>query len=62
MNVRFIAARAKSLTLRLLQDDAGGELIETALIIGLISIVAIGVMGKLGTKVLLRWSDIYDQL
>ena len=39
----------------LVSDERGGEVIEYALILGLITVAAIGVIGKFGTRVLARW-------
>lgn len=39
---------------RLLRDEAGGEAIEYALIIGLVLVTAIAVVGSVGSKVLAR--------
>ena len=38
-------------------DDRGGEVLEYALIAGLIVIAAIAVIGSVGTKVLARWTS-----
>ncbi len=38
-------------------DEHGGEVIEYALIMGLIVVVTISVIGSFGTKVLARWSS-----
>ena len=47
---------------RLLADDAGGEVIEYALIAGLISVAAIAVIASYGTKVLARWSSVNSSM
>ncbi len=41
----------------LLNDDRGGEVIEYALIIGLIVVASLGVIGLLGGKVLAKWQS-----
>ena len=46
----------------LLNDDTGGEVIEYALIAGLISIAAIAVIGSFGVKVLARWNSVNSSL
>jgi Flp pilus assembly pilin Flp len=46
----------KSLVLRLAKDDRGGEVLEYALVGGLIVVAAIAVIGAVGTKVLARWN------
>ena len=45
-----------------LRDDRGGEVIEYALIAGLIVIACIAVIGKLGGKVLARWNSVNSSL
>ena len=45
---------------RLVADDNGGEVLEYALIAGLIVIAAIAVIGAVGTKVLARWTSLND--
>ena len=43
---------------RLFRDERGGEVIEYALILGLVVVVAIIVIGTVGTKVLARWTSV----
>ena len=43
---------------RFVRDDRGGEVLEYALIAGLIVVVAIAVIGSVGTKVLARWTSL----
>ena len=43
---------------KLVRDDRGGEVLEYALIAGLIVIAAIAVIGSVGTKVLARWNSV----
>jgi len=43
---------------RLLADDNGGETIEYALILGLVIVVAIAVIGAVGTRVVARWTSV----
>ena len=47
-----------SLFARLVREDAGGEVLEYALIAGLIVVAAIAVIGTVGTKVLARWTSL----
>jgi pilus assembly protein Flp/PilA len=47
---------------KLLQDDRGGEVLEYALVAGLIVIAAIAVIGSVGTKVLARWNSVNSSL
>lgn len=44
----------------LIVNDRGGEVIEYALIMGLIIVVTIAVVGAVGTKVLARWNTVND--
>jgi Flp pilus assembly pilin Flp len=46
----------------LLADEHGGEVLEYALIAGLISVAAISVIGAVGTKVAARWTSINSSL
>jgi Flp pilus assembly pilin Flp len=48
----------KSLLKKLVKDENGGEVLEYALIAGLIVIAAIAVIGSVGTKVLARWTSL----
>ena len=47
---------------RLFGDERGGEVIEYALILGLIVVVAIIVIGTVGTKVLARWTSVNSSI
>jgi Flp pilus assembly pilin Flp len=47
---------------RLVRDDRGGEVLEYALIAGLIVVAAIAVIGTVGTKVLARWNSLNSSL
>jgi len=46
----------------LLHDERGGEVLEYALIAGLIVIGAIAAIGTVGTKVLARWTTVQNSL
>jgi pilus assembly protein Flp/PilA len=48
----------KSLLSKLVKDEQGGEVLEYALIAGLIVVAAIAVIGSVGTKVLARWTSL----
>jgi Flp pilus assembly pilin Flp len=48
----------KNIASNLLRDERGGEVLEYALIAGLIVIAAIAVIGSVGTKVLARWQSV----
>jgi Flp pilus assembly pilin Flp len=43
---------------RLLGDETGGEVLEYALIVGLIVVAAIAAITSVGTKVLARWTSL----
>jgi Flp pilus assembly pilin Flp len=47
---------------KLIRDERGGETIEYALVLGLIIVVAIVVIGAVGTKVLARWTSTNSSL
>ena len=48
----------KNLLAKLVKDEQGGEVLEYALIAGLIVVAAIAVIGSVGTKVLARWTSL----
>ncbi|MFI5378574.1 MAG: Flp family type IVb pilin [Tepidisphaerales bacterium] len=43
-------------------DEHGGEVLEYALIAGLIVVAAIAVITTVGTKVVARWTSVSDSL
>jgi Flp pilus assembly pilin Flp len=47
---------------RLLRDEDGAEVLEYALVLGLISIVAISLIAQVGTKVVARWTSINSNM
>jgi len=47
---------------RLARDEQGGEVLEYALIAGLIVVAAIAVIGAVGTKVLARWTSLNSSM
>lgn len=47
---------------RMIRDEQGGEVIEYALILGLIVVAAIAIVGVVGTKVLARWSSVNSSM
>jgi len=51
-------AGIKHTFLRLVFDESGGEVIEYALIAGLIIVAAILIIGAVGTKVVARWTSV----
>ena len=52
----------KATVARLLRDDRGGEVIEYALIAGLIIAGAIILIGAVGTKVVARWTSVNSSM
>ena len=48
----------KAIFKKLVRDEQGGEVIEYALIAGLIVVACIAVIGTVGTKVLARWNSV----
>ena len=48
----------KNLFARLVRDESGGEVLEYALIAGLIVIATIATVYSVGTKVLARWTSV----
>jgi len=52
----------KRLSAKLVCDENGGEVIEYAPILGLIIVVAIAIIGTVGTKVVARWTSVNNTL
>ncbi len=52
----------KNLFVSLSKDEQGGEVLEYALIAGLIVVAAIAVIGAVGTKVLARWTSLNSSM
>jgi Flp pilus assembly pilin Flp len=52
----------KILAAKFVKDEHGGEVLEYALIAGLIVVAAIAVIGTVGTKVLARWNSLNSSL
>ena len=48
----------KNLLGRIVKDERGGEVLEYALIAGLIVVAAIAAITTVGTKVLARWNSV----
>ena len=48
----------KQLGQTLISDETGGEVLEYALIVGLIIVAAIAAITSVGTKVLARWTSL----
>jgi Flp pilus assembly pilin Flp len=47
-----------SLFAKLVRDEQGGEVLEYALIVGLIIVAAIAAITSVGTKVLAKWTSL----
>jgi Flp pilus assembly pilin Flp len=56
------AANMRQLLVNCLRDEQGQEVIEYALLLGLVVIGALGVMSALGIKVVDRWTRLADSL
>ena len=52
----------KNLLGKLVKDESGGEVLEYALIAGLIIVGAIAIISSVGTKVLARWTSLNGSL
>lgn len=52
----------KNIMSRLVRDEQGGEVLEYALIAGLIVVAAIAVITSVGTKVLARWQSLNSSM
>ena len=52
----------KNALLSLVSDERGGEVLEYALIAGLIVVASIAVIGTVGTKVLARWNTLNSSI
>ncbi|MBC7784139.1 MAG: Flp family type IVb pilin [Burkholderiales bacterium] len=55
-------SQKKSKIATLIRDETGGEVLEYALIAGLIVVAAIAVVGAVGTKVLARWRSLNSSM
>lgn len=54
--------RVRNMLSAVLADEQGGEVIEYALILGLIVVAAIAIIGAVGTKVLARWTSVNSSM
>jgi Flp pilus assembly pilin Flp len=50
------------LLVRFLRDEDGSEVVEYALMLGMIVLACMLIIGSLGIKIVARWQDIYDLL
>lgn len=48
--------------IRLFRDERGGEVIEYALVLGLVIVVAIAVITTFGGKVVARWQSVNSSM
>ena len=51
-----------SIASKLIKNEEGGEVLEYALIAGLIVVAAIAVISSVGTKVLARWTSLNSSM
>jgi len=47
---------------QLMKDEGGGEVLEYAIVTGLIVIAAISLIGQVGVKVMAKWTSINSKL
>ncbi len=47
---------------KLIRDEDGGEVLEYALIVGLIIVGAIAMISSVGTKILARWTSLNNSM
>jgi Flp pilus assembly pilin Flp len=47
---------------RLIKDESGGEVLEYALVAGLVIIAALSVIGQVGSKVLAKWTSLNSKI
>ncbi len=52
----------KNLLVSLVKDEQGGEVLEYALIAGLIVVAAIAVIGAVGNKVVAKWTSLNSSM
>ena len=52
----------RTLLNKLVRDDQGGEVLEYALIAGLIVVAAVAVISSVGTKVFAKWNSLNNGL
>ena len=52
----------KNLLTKLVSDEQGGEVLEYALIVGLIVVAAIAAITSVGTKVLAKWTSLNSSM
>lgn len=52
----------RAVLIQLCRDDRGGEVLEYALVSGLIVIAAISIIRQVGTKVLAKWTSLNSSM
>jgi len=52
----------KNLLVKLVSDEQGGEVLEYALIAGLIVVAAIAMISAVGSKVLAKWTSLNSSM
>jgi pilus assembly protein Flp/PilA len=52
----------KNLLVNVIKDEQGGEVLEYALIAGLIVVAAIAVIGAVGGKVVAKWTSLNSSM
>jgi Flp pilus assembly pilin Flp len=52
----------RNLIAKLVKDEQGGEVLEYALIVGLIVVAAIAAITSVGTKVLAKWGSLNSSM
>ena len=57
-----LKSKIKRCLIRLICDDQGGEVIEYALVLGLIIVLCVAIIGSVGTKVLARWTSVNSSM
>jgi Flp pilus assembly pilin Flp len=60
--VSFGSCIMKNLFTKLVKDENGGEVLEYALIAGLIVVAAIAVIGAVGNKVVAKWTSLNSSM
>jgi Flp pilus assembly pilin Flp len=58
----FTGVRMKTFITKLVRDEDGGEVLEYALIVGLIVVAAIAAITSVGGKVLARWTSLNNSM
>lgn len=51
-----------NLFLRCLRDESGSEVVEYALMLGMLVLGCLAILGSLGVKIIERWREIYNLL